>query len=888
MVLDRSNNSRKPIYRSLFLVILALLLLPLSVRASQYQITSAPEWVEPVTLDLSTGVSGDQTGTQYLLVDIQTDARSHDTFGDYFHFATRARTIEAVERESIVDISFDPAFERVEIHGVWIHRGEQKIDALDTASIQVLHREENAQNLLYDGRLTINIILNGVRKGDVIEHSYTTFGVNPAFEGEVERGFSLNWAVPVARVEYRVLTGNENPVTVRTVNTDADVFSRKQHGNVTVYHYSATDVPAYQEEDNVPEWYMMNKEVVFSSIGDWPELIAISEEHYQLPESLPDVLERVIRQIESEHTDIQSRVLAALQWAQQEVRYLGIELGAGSYIPSPINKILARRFGDCKDKTLLLLTMLDALGVEAAPALVNSRTGENLPDQGYRLFAFDHVIVHASVDGDRYWLDPTGSYQQGELDSIYQPDFGYALVLDSSVSGMPLDMSLQARASKVSLKKTIDARTDEITMTVTTQRYGLAAERFRSEWLNEGSAALKESYLDFYQGLYGKAEMINPIEVDDKGGYVSVTETYRLLDYWQESDDETILREAPVLNELYTEYLYEPDGPADRAYPYNLAHPVDVEENITVYLPFVLDGDSERTKVNNPWFDAHSQIISRSGQNEIVFNYRYSSNANHVDAGDFPVYLQGVEKSLEFADQVVFESRVSDDTANSAGLLEDLEITREEYVYLAIVLYFALGLPVFLLLAHLERKRFERRGGAVESVFYPIAWPRLAVLAIGTFSLYLYYWAWKNFSSDPYSKYSPGRVAVKSLFFGVTMVLIGLRVVRYAKENNIRIFLNRFLVGVITLIGLFIYAFSSSTPLTYIIIHQLAVMVVYFPVIRAINTLNRRSPVMAHHDALRHHSRFRVRDLLPLSALVLQSGVLVLVLAGWLDGAEFN
>ena len=47
-------------------------------------------------------------------------------------------------------------------------------------------------------------------------------------------------------------------------------------------------------------------------------------------------------------------------------------MGTNSHQPTPASETLALRYGDCKDKTVLLISLLKALGVEAHPALVNT------------------------------------------------------------------------------------------------------------------------------------------------------------------------------------------------------------------------------------------------------------------------------------------------------------------------------------------------------------------------------------------------------------------------------------------------------------------------------------------------------------------------------------
>ena len=62
-------------------------------------------------------------------------------------------------------------------------------------------------------------------------------------------------------------------------------------------------------------------------------------------------------------SDERERLLAAMRFVQSEVRYLALALGNGSYVPSPPELVLKRRYGDCKDKTLLALSLLKGLSI---------------------------------------------------------------------------------------------------------------------------------------------------------------------------------------------------------------------------------------------------------------------------------------------------------------------------------------------------------------------------------------------------------------------------------------------------------------------------------------------------------------------------------------------
>jgi len=98
-----------------------------------------------------------------------------------------------------------------------------------------------------------------------------------------------------------------------------------------------------------------------------------------------------------------------------DIRYFGAELGVNTHRPTAPDKVLAQRFGDCKDKVLLLISLLRRLDIPASPVLVSTSfrggIGELLPSP----LAFDHVIMRVAMPGVFFWLDATRSHQTGTL-----------------------------------------------------------------------------------------------------------------------------------------------------------------------------------------------------------------------------------------------------------------------------------------------------------------------------------------------------------------------------------------------------------------------------------------------------------------------------------------
>ena len=117
----------------------------------------------------------------------------------------------------------------------------------------------------------------------------------------------------------------------------------------------------------------------------------------------------------------------------QEMEYIPIDLGEGGIIPSMPLSVLERKYGDCKDKSILLVALLRSQGILATPVLLMT-ADKGITDKTFPSFSFNHMIVKAIINStEAIWLDPTtGNHKAGELP--WQCQGISALVLDSGGS----------------------------------------------------------------------------------------------------------------------------------------------------------------------------------------------------------------------------------------------------------------------------------------------------------------------------------------------------------------------------------------------------------------------------------------------------------------------
>jgi transglutaminase-like putative cysteine protease len=131
------------------------------------------------------------------------------------------------------------------------------------------------------------------------------------------------------------------------------------------------DLAGIRGEKDRPSWHMQYPRLRLSEWSSWKAVVDWSLPLYRRAPLTPP-LQALVDEWRKESADDADRIILALRFVQDQVRYTGIEIGPGAYQPTAHGRVLERRYGDCKDKALLLVTLLAAMNIEAQPALVNT------------------------------------------------------------------------------------------------------------------------------------------------------------------------------------------------------------------------------------------------------------------------------------------------------------------------------------------------------------------------------------------------------------------------------------------------------------------------------------------------------------------------------------
>lgn len=142
------------------------------------------------------------------------------------------------------------------------------------------------------------------------------------------------------------------------------------------------------------------------------------------PDCEPDVLPGISRA-----PDELAAVEMIHDFVRQNIRYIADVSPHHTIVPYPPAEVLAKRYGDCKDRAMLVSALAARHGITVHPCLVSRLPTREFEGLHYHLF--NHVICMLETTEGPVYFDPTPrNYPMGTLP--YQEVGHYGLVLDTA------------------------------------------------------------------------------------------------------------------------------------------------------------------------------------------------------------------------------------------------------------------------------------------------------------------------------------------------------------------------------------------------------------------------------------------------------------------------
>ncbi len=562
----------------------------------------------------------------------------------FYHYSYRLLTEAGVQNNSQLSISFEPSYETITLHQLRIVRAGRVIDKLFDQEIKVLQRESGAERQVYDGNLTALVVLEDIRVGDIVEYSYSIAGANPVFDGHFFHIEHTRWSAPIHQSRMRVFWDAGRPVKFR--NQDSPVLPTAFTKNgLVVMQLEEENLDAVLTDGDLPVGHYSHPWLEFSDFPDWQSVSRWAGSQFPQTQTLPAVVHQEIdrlRQLKSN----EQRILGALRWVQDNIRYVGMFQGIHSHRPFPLPTVVNRRFGDCKDKSNLLATILRELGFKCRIGLVSARHRAAIAEWIPSPDAFDHVVVGVDTSTGIRWLDATESYQRGSLSSLFFPDFGWVLPMDSETTELVrvTPSGLDQTSVEMVEKFDFDDYKGSARLSVITRYTGQQADSQRSIFASRSRDEIERSYLNHFAQDFPKIRAVKTLTwEDDEVENLFVThETYEIKDAWKPAETRTDQLQFKVSASLVGRELFLPSTRI-RTTPFFVPHPRLCTQTFEVTFPSQLGLNNDSDYITNPAFSFSVKETSSSKHTTVT--YRYQSRKDHVGTSEIERYLTDVQNA---------------------------------------------------------------------------------------------------------------------------------------------------------------------------------------------------------------------------------------------------
>lgn len=269
---------------------------------------------------------------------------------------------------------------------------------------------------------------------DFFDMRHTRFPYVYQVEFEKELTSLLFWPdwrpqqdIPVLQSTYRLVINDDVDYKTMAINIDVEPTIKK-NGRKTIVTWSLKNIEPALTESYMPPEHELQMALLFAphyfstekyhgSLQSWDTFAQWYRDLVATQYGLNEVATKKISSIIADCSDLRQKIDTLFAFLQQYTRYVAIAPGLSGWQPHSSQSVYDNRYGDCKDLSLFMISMLDVAGIKAYPALVKTRE-HGLLLNDFPSNQFNHVIAVVPMPDDTVWLECTSK----QLPADFVPD----------------------------------------------------------------------------------------------------------------------------------------------------------------------------------------------------------------------------------------------------------------------------------------------------------------------------------------------------------------------------------------------------------------------------------------------------------------------------------
>ncbi|MCD4656877.1 MAG: tetratricopeptide repeat protein, partial [Planctomycetes bacterium] len=499
---------------------------------------------------------------------------------------------------------------------------------------------ENA--LVEDGWVYFGML----KVGDIIELAAEMNIKNRGVFGDYygDRYF-FTWEVPAKRAKLTYcLPKSRNFRIYPDATAKSAKITNDAENNKVIYDWTFDNIDALEPEADIPELTEIVDYLEISTYQSWDEFAKWYTNLIKHQTNVTENIRKKVAELTEDLESIESKIQAIYYFITNKIRYdAEWVFGIHGYKPFTADTILNRQFGDCKDKSILMITMLKLLDVKAYPVMINltmrrSREDVTLPMIGH----FNHMIsVVEMPDGSMKYLDGTAEFHP--FDILPEYDTGAQVIIIKDNKG------IIAETPKTNINENMQKKSMIITLSEDGAADAEVSLFYNGSWepyvrrKYEQKSKILPEIVKYYTSMFPETEIsdIKFFDVYNQTEKVEYSYKARIKNFASMKADELVV--MPMLKP--GEFLSDENIQlAERRFDIILNPPNISEYSIEIQYPanYEIVKIPQTTRIESEFIDLIFEV--KTGKNCITLVYRQVYKKSRIKVSEYNKWREMAEK----------------------------------------------------------------------------------------------------------------------------------------------------------------------------------------------------------------------------------------------------
>jgi tetratricopeptide (TPR) repeat protein len=324
----------------------------------------------------------------------------------------RIQSGAGVQHFGVLTFPYENSTGTVDIDYVRVHKPDGTTVLTPADSVQDMPSEITRQAPFYSDLHEKHVAVKGLGVGDVLEFQTHWRTTKPLVPGQFWFAFNFSHDAILLHEELQVSVPRDRAIKWNSSKQKPTISDSGSHRVLTWTSSQLEHISTEQErKDQEQASYQTERgklpppDVQLSTFQSWQDVgrwyVGLQRDRVK---PTPDIRAKAA-ELTKTAADDSEKIRILYNFVSTQFRYIGVSFGIGRYQPHSATDVLGNQYGDCKDKHTLLASLLDAVGISAFPAFINSERDidPDVPSPAQ----FDHVITAVAQGDHLIWLDTT-------------------------------------------------------------------------------------------------------------------------------------------------------------------------------------------------------------------------------------------------------------------------------------------------------------------------------------------------------------------------------------------------------------------------------------------------------------------------------------------------